>query len=191
MQPLERRDTSRARHHKHSSLRIALLGDLAALAALHCGRGLPAAGLRVLVPGVRQRGRGACQGLVLAVVVSWGARRVHRDSCCLRTWVGRQHPVSAPSLPRAWLKRQDTCCNPSGGRQEGQFCLQITQGSRGPCSSQAWRGVRRCCVPEVWALHRVQSFRYSWGFRETLLTVYCGTAYVLREWLVEERCVYM
>lgn len=29
-----------------------------------------------------------------------------------------------------------------------------------------------------------------WGFEESVLPVYCGAAYFLREWLVEEGCVY-
>ena len=68
LQFLERKDTSRARYHKCLSLRIALLGDLAALAALHCRRAFPVAGLRVLVPDARWCGRNAWQGLALAVV---------------------------------------------------------------------------------------------------------------------------
>lgn len=68
LQFLERKDTSRARYHKCLSLRIALPGDLAALAALHCRRAFPVAGLRVLVPDARWCGRNAWQGLALAVV---------------------------------------------------------------------------------------------------------------------------
>ena len=79
LQFLERKDTSRARHHEYSSLRISLPGDLAALAARRCRRGLPAAGLRVLAPDTRRRGVDACRALGLAVVQSWPARRAHSD----------------------------------------------------------------------------------------------------------------
>lgn len=124
LQFLERKDTSRARHHEHSSLRIALPGDLAALAARRCRRGLPATGLRVLAPG----------GVARTRVGLWGCSgaELGRSPCTPRRlvsgpWMGRQRSVSAPSLPGAWLKRQRHL---EGNRKSSSVCR--SHGSRGP-----------------------------------------------------------
>ena len=138
LQFLERKDTSRARHHEHSSLRIALPGDLAALAARRCRRGLPAAGLRVLAPGARRRGTDTCWALGL----QWcgaGPLAVHTATSSL--W-----PLDGETALRvcsftAWSLVEKT--KTPGGQQEEQFCLQVTW-EPWPCTSQAWRGVRPC-----------------------------------------------
>lgn len=141
LQFLERKDTSRARHHEYSSLRIALPGDLAALAARCCRRGLPAAGLRVLAPDARCRGRDAWQALGLAVVWSWAARRAHRGVCCL--WPLDGETALCVCSFTAWSLVEKT--KMPGGQQEEQLCLQVT-GEPWTCTSRAWRGVRPCRV---------------------------------------------
>lgn len=167
-------------------------GRPAALAALRCRRGLPAAGLHVLAPDARRCGRDACQALGLAVVWSWAARRAHHDVCCL--WLQDGETALCVCSFTAWSlveKTKTPAATPSGGQQEEQVCLQVTQGSRGPArrrrGEESGPAVSGRCGPVTGC--SLPSLRVGVG--EAVLTVHCGTACFLGEWLVEEGCVYL
>lgn len=157
LQFLERKATSRARHHECSSLRITLLGDLLlwllfavgegsqplASTSWHLTRG-GVAGTRVRLWGWRWCGAGPLAVRTATSVVS-GSR------------MGRQRSVSAPSLPGAWLKRQRHLLQPpqEGNRKSRSVC-RSHRGAVDPHVAGVARSQALPCPVGV-ARHRLQS----------------------------------